>query len=106
MIINAKAEKPSGSVVAAINTSASVFLKVLGRVDFDAEVEKARKKLIAASDGVKKQRAMIDDEWRRQKLDAKVQESERKRLENFEAECREMEDSIASFEKLKLESAT
>ena len=102
-IIGAKDQKPPGSVVAAVNASASVFLKVTGRIDIDAEIKKARKKLNAANDGVKKQRAMVDDEKWRQKADAKVQEGERKKLENLEAECREMEDSIASFEVLKLE---
>lgn len=102
-IISGKDEKPPGSVVIAVNASASVFLKVTGRIDIDAEIEKARKKLNAASDGVKKQRAMVDDETWRQKADAKVQDGERKKMENLEAECREMEDSIASFERLKLE---
>lgn len=102
-IIDGKHGKPPGSVVAALSTSASVFLKVTGRIDIDAEIEKARKKLNAASDGVKKQRAQFDDEAWRQKADVKVQEGERAKMENLEAECREMEDSIASFEKLKLE---
>ena len=102
-IIDGKHGKPSGSVVTAVNASASVFLKVTGRIDIDAEIEKARKKLNAASDGVKKQRAMVDDESWQQKADMKVQEIERKKMENLEAECREMEESIASFEKLKLE---
>ena len=76
---------------------------MIGRINIDAEIEKARKKLNAASDGVKKQRTLLDDEKWQQKADAKVQDGERKKMENWEAECREMEESIASFEKLKLE---
>ena len=102
-IIDDKHEKPPGSVVATINASASVFLKITGRIDIDTEIEKARKKLNTASDGVKRQRAIMDDETWQQKADAKAQEVERKRMENLEAECREMEESIASFERLKLE---
>ena len=103
-IIDAGHEKPRGSVVAAVNASATVFLKVIGRINIDAEIEKARKKLNAASDAVKKQRTLLDDEKWQQKADAKVQDGERKKMENWQAECREMEESIASFEKLKLEN--
>ena len=102
-VISSKDEKPRGSVVSAVNASASVFLKVKGRVDIDAEIDKARKKLRTASDGAKKQRAMVHDEEWKKKAVASVQESERKKLENFEAEIREMEESIGRFETLKLE---
>ena len=102
-IISGKDEKPRGTVVNAVNASASVFLKVKGRVDIDGEIEKARKKLGAASDGAKKQRAMVHDEEWRQKAVESVQESERKKLDNLEAEIRELEESIGRFETLKLE---
>ena len=87
-IIDAKQKKPLGSVVTAVNASASVFLKVTGRIDIDAEIDKAQKKLKVASDGVKKQRAMLDDESWQQKADTKVQEGERKKKDNLQAECR------------------
>lgn len=52
-IISGKDAKPVGSVVSAVNASASVFLKVTGRIDIEAEIDKARKKLSAASEGAK-----------------------------------------------------
>jgi len=102
-IISGQDEKPRGAIVSPINASASVFLKVKGRVDIDVEIDKARKKLNAASEGAKKQRAMVHDEEWKHKAILSVQESERKKLDNLEAEIRELEESIGRFETLKLE---
>lgn len=102
-IISGEDQKPPGTVVSAVNASASVFLKVKGRIDIDAEIDKTRKKMNTASEGAKKQRAMVHDEEWKKKAIASVQESERKKLDNLEAEIRELEDSIGRFETLKLE---
>lgn len=102
-IISRHDAKPIGSVVSPVNASASVFLKVTGRIDIDAEIDKARKKMNTASESAKKQRAMVHDEdWKKKAL-VNVQEAEKKKLENLEAEIRELEESIGGFETLKLE---
>ena len=101
-IISSHDAKPVGSVVSPVNASASVFLKVTGRIDIDAEIDKARKRMNTASEGAKKQRAMIHDEDWKEKAIVSVQESEKKKLDNLEAEIRELEDSIGRFETLKL----
>ena len=102
-IISGEDAKPPGTVVDVVNASASVFLKIKGRVDIDAEIEKARKKLGTASEGAKKQRAKVHDEEWTKKAPASQQELEGKKLDNLEAEIRELEESIGRFETLKLE---
>ena len=95
--------KPTGCVVFAVSSSAAVFLLVKGRVDIDAEISKAQKKLERASEGVRKQRGILDDEGFKSKVAEELQEVERRKLRDAEAECREFEESIQQFERLKLE---
>ena len=95
--------KPTGCVVYAVSSAAAVFLSVKGRVDFDAEITKAQKKLERANETVKKQRTILDDEGYNSKVSEELQEVERKRLRDSEAEMREFEESIKMFERLKVE---
>ena len=95
--------KPLGCVVFAVSSDAAVFLSVKGKVDFDAEIAKAQKKLERASETVKKQRTILQDEVYKAKVSEELQEVERKRLRDAEAEVGEFEESIGMFERLKLE---
>ncbi|MCJ1252736.1 hypothetical protein MMC24_000542 [Lignoscripta atroalba] len=95
--------KPSGCVVFAVSSSAAVFLLVKGRVDIEAEIKKAQRKLEKASEGVKRQRGILDDEGYKKKVGDELQEVERRKLRDLEAECREFEESIQQFERLKLD---
>ena len=80
-----------------------MFLQVKGRIDIAEEISKAQKKLDKASEIVRKQRAILDDEGYKVKVSEELQEVERKKLKDAEAECREFEESIAQFERLRLE---
>ncbi|KAL9120281.1 MAG: hypothetical protein Q9187_003160 [Circinaria calcarea] len=102
-ILGAHDHKPTGCVVFAVSSSAAVFLLVKGRVDIEAEISKAQKKLERASENVRKQRGILDDEGFRSKVADELQEVERRKLRDAEAECREFEESIQQFERLKLE---
>lgn len=102
-ILDAAAPKPTGCVVAAVSASAAVFLQVKGKVDLDGEIRKGRDKLEKANERVKRQRGIVADEGWRTKVEARVQEVERKRLGDWEAEVRELEGSLERWEQLKLE---
>ena len=80
-----------------------MFLLVKGRVDIEAEIKKAQRKLEKASEGVKRQRGILDDEGYKKKVGDELQEVERRKLRDLEAECREFEESIQQFERLKLD---
>ncbi len=102
-ILNAHDPKPSGCVVAAVNAQATVFLKVTGKIDIDGEIQKAQSKLTRANEMLKKQKGLVGDEAWKQKAGEGVQEMERRKLGDLEAEVRELEGSVGQFERLKLE---
>ena len=102
-ILSSKDSKPAGCVPIAVSASATVFLHVKGRVDIDQEIEKARKKMERASETVKKQKAILNDEAYKTKVSEELQEVERKKLRDAEAEVKEMETAMQQFERLKLE---
>ncbi|MCJ1228351.1 Valine--tRNA ligase, mitochondrial [Toensbergia leucococca] len=102
-VLDDPAASPAGCVVSAVDASAAVFLQVRGKVDFEAEIAKAQAKLVKASEGVRKQRAIVEDEGYRRKVEAGVQEGERRKLRDLEAECRGLEESVGQFERLRLE---
>lgn len=102
-ILSPTDQKPTGCVPFAVSSSAAVFLLVKGRVDIDAEIEKAKRKMEKASEAVRKQRAILDDPGYRSKVSGELQEMEKRKLKDAEAEVREFEASVAQFEQLKLE---
>ena len=95
--------KPAGCVPSAVSSAATVFLVVKGRVDIDNEIEKAQKKLEKAAEAVKKQKKILSDEAYKTKVSKELQEVEQRKLEDAEAEVREMEISMQQFQALKLE---
>ena len=71
-------------------------------MDADAEIAKAQAKLAKAVEGAKRQKKILEDPAYREKVGEELQEVERRKLRDFESECREFEGSIAQFEELKL----
>ncbi|KZF26102.1 valyl-tRNA synthetase-like protein [Xylona heveae TC161] len=102
-ILSKDEPRPAGCVVFAVSAQAAVFLHVKGRVDIDAEIKKTQTKLKKAADGVSRQRKILDDPAYQKKVSAELQEVERKKLADFEAEQRGYEETIEQFEALKLE---
>jgi valyl-tRNA synthetase len=102
-VLSASDSKPPGCVPAPVSSSATVFLLVKGHIDIDAEIEKAKRKLERAAETVKKHRAILQDEGYHKNVSEELQEAQRQKLRNAEAEVREMEGSVQQFEKLKLE---
>jgi valyl-tRNA synthetase len=102
-IIDASASRPAGCVVFPVSAAAVVYLRVSGRVDIDAEIAKANKKLEKTRQGVQKQRKILDDPNYKTKVSEELQEVERKRLRDLEQEERGFEETIRQFEQLRLE---
>ncbi|KAF2155801.1 valyl-tRNA synthetase-like protein [Myriangium duriaei CBS 260.36] len=94
---------PAGSAVFGVSSSAAVYLTIAGRVDIDAEITKAKSKLQKASDGVRKQKKVLDAEGFESKVSYQVLETEKEKLRDLQAEVGNYEKSVEQFEKLKLD---
>jgi valyl-tRNA synthetase len=102
-ILSATDARPPGCVVFAVSSAAAVFLHVKGRVDIDSEIQKAVKKLDRTKMGIEKQKKILEDPAYREKVSAGLQEVERRKLGDLEAEKKGFEETIKQFETLKLE---
>ena len=97
------AARPAGCVPYTVSATVTVLLRIKGRVDIDKEIDKARAKMVRAAEAVKKQKGILADDGFKAKVSEELQETERKKLADAEAEVREMEVSMQHFESLKLE---
>jgi valyl-tRNA synthetase len=102
-VLGPDAPRPAGCVAFPVSSLAAVFLYVKGRVDMDAEIAKAQKKLDKTKTVIDKQRKIFDDPSYKEKVSEAVQESDRKRLLDLESEARGFEGTIKQFEQIKLE---
>lgn len=101
-ILSAEDAKPGGCVVQAVSASAAVYLLVKGRIDINAEVEKAKAKLAKAEEGKEKKTKVINgDGWDR--MAEEVKETRRRELDDAEREVGLLEGALAQFERLRLE---
>jgi valyl-tRNA synthetase len=95
--------RPSGCVTFPVSSTLAVFLYVKGRVDMDAEIGKASKKLDKVRGTLEKQQKAISDPKYLEKVSKDVQEADLKRIVDLEAEAKAFEGTIQQFERLKLE---
>lgn len=102
-ILEQSAFRPSGCVIFPVSASAAVFLHVKGRVDIDAEIAKASKKLENAKKGIEKQTKILGDEGYKEKVSVELQKVEKSKLKDLESEAKGFEETIKQFENLKLE---
>lgn len=90
-------------MVFPVSAAAVVYLRVTGRVDIDNEISKANKKLQRTQQGIEKQRKILDDPDYKAKVSEALQEIERNKLADLEAEQHGFQETIKQFEQLKLE---
>lgn len=102
-IMSEKDSRPAGCVIFSVSASAAVYLHVKGRVDIDGLINQAQKKLERTRTGVSKQRKILSDPKYKEKVSAELQEVEKKKLADLEAEVNGFEETIKQFETLKLE---
>ena len=102
-VLDLNGPKPAGCIPFVVSSTTTVLLLVKGHVDLDQEIARAQRKMERAAEALKRLRRTVADEAWRAKASAEVQELERRKLGDAEAEVREMEASVAMFERLKLE---
>jgi valyl-tRNA synthetase len=102
-ILSSSEARPSGCVLHTVSAEASVFLHVKGRVDIDAEISKASKKLDKVKSSIAKQKKTLEDPQYLEKTTEKLQEVEQNKLTELEAEERGFVGTIEQFEAMKLE---
>lgn len=102
-VIPTESARPAGCVAFPVSSAASVFIHVKGRVDLDAEIAKASKKLEKAASVVEKQGKLVTDAKYLEKVAVATQDADRKKLADLESEARGFEATIEQFEELKLE---
>lgn len=102
-IIGPDAPRPAGCVAYPVSTSAAVFLHVKGRVDMDAEIAKAQKRLDKARATVQRQEKILADAGYKEKVSAAVQEADQQRLAEAKQEENSFLETVKQFEQLKLE---
>lgn len=95
--------QPTGCVAQSVSAVATVLLRVKGKIDLDAEIEKAKKRLQAASMGVKKQRGILEGMQGKEGVRESVKEEEKRKLEDGEAEVGILRGVVERFEALRLE---
>lgn len=86
-----------------VSTDAAVLVHVKGRVDLDAEIAKAKKKLDKAKANVQKQEKTLNDASYLEKASDAVRETDQKKLADAKSELHSFEETIKQFEQLKLE---
>jgi valyl-tRNA synthetase len=102
-ILSPEDSRPPGCVVFPVASAATVFLHVKGRVDINAELEKVNAKLGKISAAIEKQSKLLADSEYSKKVSATVQEADRKRLVELEAQASSFAETVKQFEHLKLE---
>ncbi len=102
-ILPPDAARPAGCVSYPVSTTAAAYLYVKGRVDMDAEIAKAQKKLDKAVATVKKQEKIFLDPNYKEKVSKAVQEADEAKLAEVKQEAKVFEETIRQFQQLKLE---
>lgn len=102
-VLGPEASRPAGCVAYSVSTDASVFLYVKGRVDIDAEILKAQKKIDKVKASVQKQEKNLQDPGYKEKVSAEVRELDEKKVADAKQEIESFEETIKQFEQLKLD---
>jgi valyl-tRNA synthetase len=83
-------------------SNTTVWLEMQGDVDVDEEIKKAQAKLKKASESAAKQQKLVSADDYQTKVSPAIQEVEKERLEEMQAQVRNYEKSIELFHALKL----
>ncbi|KAL8928715.1 MAG: hypothetical protein Q9172_000778 [Xanthocarpia lactea] len=102
-ILSASDAQPTGCVAQSVSAVATVLMYVKGKINLEAEIDKAKTRLQAASMGVKKQRGILEGMEGKEGIRENVKEEERRKLEDGEAEVGILMGVVERFEALRLE---
>jgi valyl-tRNA synthetase len=95
--------KPAGCAVFPVSSNAAVYVYVKGRIDIDAEIEKASTRRDKASSTVEKQKSIVEKVESSAASRAAVAQ-EKEKLKDAEAEVKALQEAIEQFRMLKLEA--
>ncbi|KAI9835709.1 MAG: hypothetical protein M1819_001886 [Sarea resinae] len=95
--------KPRGTIALATSATTTIYARILGRVDIDAEITKAKARMARADEAAARQRKILHDPAYRAKVALELQRVEEEKLRGLEAEIRSLEGNVEGFERLKLE---
>ncbi|KAL8961595.1 MAG: hypothetical protein Q9183_005285 [Haloplaca sp. 2 TL-2023] len=102
-MLSASESQPTGCVAQSVSAVATVLMHVKGKIDLEAEIEKAKKRLQSASISVKKQRGILEGMQGKENVREVVKEEEKRKLEDGEAEVGILRGVVERFEALRLE---
>ncbi|KAL9020566.1 MAG: hypothetical protein Q9185_002152 [Variospora sp. 1 TL-2023] len=102
-ILSASDAQPTGCVAQSVSAAATVLMHVKGKIDLDAEIDKAKKKLQTGTMSIKKQRDILKGMEGKDAVKDSVKEEEKRKLENGEAEVELLRGVVERFEALRLE---
>lgn len=93
---------PAGCALLSINADAAVYLKIVGRIDIDAELKKRHKGVEDAKTKVEKQKKIISGAgWAKASKETRAREEEK--LADAELEVQRLDEAAKDLERLKLE---
>ena len=101
-VVKTAAEVPEGCVLEAVNPEINVHVLVKGQVDIDAEILKVDKKLEKTRNFKKNLEKAVSVKDYATKVNAEVQEQNKIKLENYNAEIEGLESTISNLKKLQL----
>ena len=73
-ILSQEESKPTGCMLFAVSSAASVFLHVNGRLDLEGEITKAQKKMQKANESAARQRQIVDGPGYKEKARPELQD--------------------------------
>lgn len=93
---------PAGCALQSINADAAVYLKIVGRIDIDAELKKRHKGIEDAKAKIEKQKKIMSGAgWA--KASKETQAKEQEKLIDAESEVQRLDEAAKDLERLKLE---
>lgn len=101
--ISSETKQPAGSVVSVVSPDCNVYLIVKGLVDFDSEISKAQEKIAKAEKSKNQLEKLVSVKDYETKVKQEVKDTNNKKLETLTAEIQGLENTIKTFEALKLE---
>ncbi|ODV92748.1 hypothetical protein CANCADRAFT_1342 [Tortispora caseinolytica NRRL Y-17796] len=101
-VLSGSDAQPEGCAVYTVNADCNVLVEVKGKVDFETEIKKAENKVEKAKQGKANLVKAISVKDYETKVKKEVQESNLKKIEQFDAEIENLRQMIAEFERLNV----
>lgn len=101
-VVKSSSDVPEGCVLEAVNPEINVHVLVKGQVDIDSEISKVGKKLEKVLNFKKNLEKSISVKDYETKVNSDIQEQNKVKLENYQADIEGFESTITNLKKLQL----